>query len=259
VLSVWLASGRIDIRRFPRLRGLVVGIASTGLFTAVLAGAASPRADAATGAPVSTTYLPGPGAGVLRLSSHVRSWSPTALTTPRSGPVSRAHRNGSPAVLAPVTSTPLVSGDPLPPIGPNATPVQLKVRFSPPPYAYGVYPYSCKATDGTQSTTATASLTALDQPTFVHTPGFPYPSGTADATDTATLSYPTITGSEALTGRESDARTNDATFNGCVPVAPGPTSATSGDVPPSSPVAPSRTGSPPSTALPATTSMPSLA
>jgi hypothetical protein len=75
-------------------------------------------------------------------------------------------------------------------------------------------------------------LTALDQPTFVHTPGFPYPSATADATDTATVSYPTITASEALSDGESDATTNDATFNGCVPVGPGPTSATSGDVPP---------------------------
>jgi hypothetical protein len=83
---------------------------------------------------------------------------------------------------------------------------------------------------------AKVSLTVLDQPTFVHTPGFPYPSGTADATDFATVSYPTsyptITASEALTGGESDATTNDATFNGCVPVGPGPTSATSVDVPP---------------------------
>jgi hypothetical protein len=46
------------------------------------------------------------------------------------------------------------------------------------------------------------------------------------------VSYPTITASEALTGGESDATTNDATFNGCFPVGPGPTSATSSDVPP---------------------------
>jgi hypothetical protein len=145
-----------------------------------------------------------------------------------------AHTPGYPTHKVSVTCKPSVPGDPLPPIGPNALPVGLQVRLVPSPY--GVYQYSCTATDSVTgaSSMATVSLTALDQPTFVHTPGFPYPSGTADATDTAAVSYPTITASEAqaLTGGESDATTNDATFNGCVPVGPGPTSATSGDVPP---------------------------
>ena len=219
------------MRRFPRLRVLVTGFALIG-FTAVLATAASQPAHAVVGAPVFNPLPPGTGGACPKAQQpcQIMVADSTDYATFRTGIT--AHRNGFPAVLVPVTCTPLVTGDPLPPLGPNPAPVQLKVRFSPPPYAYGLYPYSCKATDGTQSTTATVSLTALDQPTFVHTPGFPYPSATADATDTATVSYPTITASEALTDGESDATTNDATFNGCVPVGPGPTSATSGDVPP---------------------------
>jgi hypothetical protein len=60
----------------------------------------------------------------------------------------------------------------------------------------------------------------VDQPTVVHTPSYPLPV-TADATDTATVSYPTVTASEYPTG-ESDAIVPD-----CFPIAPGPTSATS--------------------------------
>jgi hypothetical protein len=85
--------------------------------------------------------------------------------------------------------------------------------------------YFCTATDldDNLSATATVSLTALDQPTVVHTPGFPYPSGTADDSDTAFVSYSPVTASEYPTGE------SDAIIPGCVPVGPGPTSATSGN------------------------------
>jgi len=247
------------MRRFPRVRVLVTGFAAIALVSAVLAGGTTPAH--ATTAPVFNNLASGSGGAcpkaqqpcqiVVADSADYATFS-TAIT---------AFTPGFPKHIVNVSCTSLLDpADPLPPTASSPASVRLKVR-TPPPYTYGLYQYSCKATDSVTgaSSTAKVSLTALDQPTFVHTPGFPWPSATADATDTATVSYPTITASEALTDGESDATTNDATFNGCVPVGPGPTSATSGDVPPSSPVARSRSGSPPSTALPPTPSMASLA
>jgi hypothetical protein len=121
-----------------------------------------------------------------------------------------AHTPGFPTHIVTVTCTP-------------AIPVQLQVRVS--DSSYVSYQYSCTATDTTTHAyaTATVSLTPVDQPTVVNTPGFPYPSGTADASDTATVSYPPVTASEYPTGE------SDAIVPGCVPVGPGPTSATSGN------------------------------
>jgi hypothetical protein len=229
------------MRRFPRLRVLVTAFAVIG-FTAALGTAASGPAHAAAPVPPPPVFnnLPPITAKACVPGSLQSEQQPCQVVVADGKDIATfttgitAHTPGYPTHKVSVTCNPSVPGDPLPPIGSNALPVGLQVRLVPPPY--GVYQYSCTATDSVTgaSSMATVSLTALDQPAFVHTPGFPYPSATADATDTATVSYPTITASEAqaLTGGESDATTNDATFNGCFPVGPGPTSATSGDVPP---------------------------
>jgi hypothetical protein len=214
------------MRRFPRLGAVAVGFALTGLFTAVLATAASPPAHAVV-APVfnnlppttANACVPGPLQHQLQPCQVVVA-DGTDSATFRTGIT--AHTPGSPAHIVTVACTPLVPGDPPPPIGSNAAPVQLQVRLSPPPY--GSYQYSCKATDTTTnaSTTVTVSLTAVDQPTVVHPPSYP-PPVTADATDTATVSYPPVTASEYPTFE------SDPIVPGCVPVGPGPTSATSGN------------------------------
>jgi hypothetical protein len=201
------------MRRFPRRRGLVTGFALIGLVTAVLVGGTSGPAHAtSTGPPVFNNLPPGTGGACPKAQQpcQVVVADSTDYATFKTGIT--AHKNGS-QVLVPVRCTPLVPGDPLPPLGPNAAPVQLRVRLTPPPY--GLYQYSCTATDSTTnaSATATVSLTAVDQPTVVHTPG--PQTGNADATDTATVYYPTpVTASEYPTGE------SDPIVPGCVPSLP---------------------------------------
>ena len=214
------------MRRFPRLRVLVTGFALIG-FTAVLAGAASGPAQATPTGPPVFNNLPPKGSTycyvgqVQKEPCEVLLADSTDYATFSTG--ISAHRYLSTATV-PVTCTPVNGG---PPIGPALAPVPgpLQARSSPSPS--GTYLYSCTATDstqplGSQTTTVTVSLTALDQPNLVHTPSYPLPV-TADATDFATVFYPKITASENPTGE------SDAIVPSCVPVGPGPTSATSGN------------------------------
>jgi hypothetical protein len=207
--------------RFPRLRAVAVGLALTGLFTAGLATAVSPPAHAVV-VPVFKNLPTGTGGGcpnaqqpcqlVVADSTDYATFS-TGIT---------ASTPGFPAHTVTVKCTPLVPGGLLPPIGSTAAPVQLQVRLS--AGSYGSYQSSCTATDTTTtaSTTKTVSLTPVDRPMVVFPPSYPLPV-TADATDTATVSYPPVTASEYPTFE------SDAIVPGCVPVGPGPTSATSGN------------------------------
>jgi len=197
------------MRRFLRLRGLVTGFALIGLFTAVLAAATSGPAHATTtGAPVFNNLKTGTGgpcpSGQLQPCQVMLADSTDHATF--STPITATAKDPG-SLTDPVT----VSCPGLP-----AMPMKLVTPAT--------HQYLCTATDldDNLSATATVSLTALDQPTVVHTPIYPQPV-TADATDTATVSYPPVTASETPTG-ESDAITP-----GCVPVGPGPTSATSGN------------------------------
>jgi hypothetical protein len=197
------------MRRFPRLRVLVTGFALIG-FTAVLATAASGPAHAtATGAPVFNNLKTGTGGPC-----------PSGQLQPCQ--VMLADSTDNATFSTPITATAKDPGSPTDPVtvscpGLPAMPMKLVTPAT--------HQYFCTATDldDNLSATATVSLTALDQPTVVHTPGFPYPSATADASDTATVSYPPVTASEYPTGE------SDAIVPGCVPVGPGPTSATSGN------------------------------
>ena len=196
------------MRRFPRVRALLTGFALIGLFTAVLAGGTSGPAHATTtGAPVFNNLKTGTG-----------------------GPCPSGQLQPCQVMLADSTdyatfSTPITAKDPRSPTDPVTVscpglPVMPMKLVTP-----TTHQYFCTATDldDNLSATATVSLTALDQPTVVHTPGFPYPSATADASDTAIVSYPPVTASEYPTGE------SDGIVPGCVPVGPGPTSATSGN------------------------------
>jgi hypothetical protein len=191
------------MRRFPRLGAVAVGFALIGLYTAVLAGAASgPARATTTGAPVFNNLPPKTAtscyAGQVQLQPCQVVLVPVGTDTATFSTAITAHRYNS-TVLVPVTCTPSGPGDPpQPPIDPTVAPFQLKTRFLPLPF--GTYQYSCTATDstqlpGSQSTTVTVSLTAQDQPTNKPTtPGSQ--NATADTSDTAIVTYPAVTSSE---------------------------------------------------------------
>jgi hypothetical protein len=72
---------------------------------------------------------------------------------------------------------------------------------------------TCAAQDNTDATntnwnTYKFSLTSLDEPTSVFPPGFPWPTATADASDTATVTY-----TDAVTGKPSPVTAAEGALN----------------------------------------------
>ena len=154
------------MRRFPGLRGLVTGFALIGLFTAVLAGATSGPAHATVTGEASET-LPVFSSSLPSKITVVAVNDTASYTTPT------AYEKAEPSEPAKVSCTPAPSDL----VTPGTTTT-----------------VTCTAID-TKDPTATNwntykfSLTSLDEPTKLSTPGYPWPTATADASDTATVTY----------------------------------------------------------------------
>jgi hypothetical protein len=195
----------IDVRRFPRLRAVAVGFALIG-FTAALAAAASGPAQATVPAVETSEILP------VFYGSLPPSQTVVAVNDTVSYPTPTAHEKEPPGY------------------SPSFEPATVTCTPAPSDVILGTTTtITCTAQDtvdaiNTHWNTYKFSLTSLDEPTSVNTPGFPYPTNTADASDTAPVTYTAVTASEGALNVHNEV--NEAT-PGCVPVGPGPTSATS--------------------------------
>jgi Pentapeptide repeats (8 copies) len=194
------------MRRFPRLRRLVVGFALIGLFTAVLAGAASDASgavDTSESLPVFMPPPPAPGK-IADVVANNDANNPDTYTPP-------AYENE-----------------------PNGYRPPLEPAFVNCSFPLGVtLAVSCTAKDTTDPTAATTngftsqfSLRVADEPTKLSTPGFPWPTKNADASDTATVTYMNAAGtaSSPVTAAEGALNVyheiNEATPNCDSPFAP---------------------------------------
>ena len=175
------------MRRFPGLRGLVTGFALIGLFTAVLAGATSGPAHATVTGEASETlpvfYGSLPASQTVVAVNDTASYpTPTAREKEPNGSYEGAKVSCNPAPSDLVTP------------GKTTT-------------------VTCAAQDNTDATntnwnTYKFSLTSLDEPTSVFPPGFPWPTATADASDTATVTY-----TDAVTGKPSPVTAAEGALN----------------------------------------------
>ena len=160
------------MRRSPGLRGLVTGFALIGLFTAVLAGATSGPAHATVAAEVVPDTLPVfygslPASQTVVAINDTASYTlPTARESEGRGSYEGAKVSCTPApsdLVTPGTATTV-----------SCTAIDTTDPTSPPAPNWNTYKFS---------------LTSLDEPTKLSTPGYPWPTATADASDTATVTY----------------------------------------------------------------------
>jgi hypothetical protein len=146
-----------------------VGFALIGLFTAVLAGAASDASGAAETSETLPVFIPSP---------------------PQPGKIANVVANND--ANSPDTYTP-----PAYETEPNGYRPPLEQAFVNCSFPLGVtMAVSCTAKDITDPTAATIngvtslfSLRVADEPTKLSTPGFPWPTAAAGASDTATVTY----------------------------------------------------------------------
>jgi len=187
------------MRRFPRLRAVAVGFALIGLFTAVLAGAASGPAHATiSDSPEAKPVFDNPLPNQTRVGLN-DAWTFTYAPT--------AHEKEPPG-YSPVFEPATVTCTP-------SSPVTVTLSTGPTTVSC-----SAKDNDGGPTTTTTFSLNVVDGPTLPRTPG--PQTFTADGTDTAAnVTYP----NGAVTASEDPFRDEvGETLPSCFPLPPPPPS-----------------------------------